>query len=135
MFKPATNFWLYLATILFTGLVLLISLSATMGWATSWFAAVRQIPGGDKLAHFVLIGGMSLLVNLCLRGTKISLLGRGVLLGSFCLFVLVTIEEFTQLGIANRTFDLADLASNYLGIFIFGQLANRLMKRQSCQTV
>ena len=125
MLKTAKNFWLYLATLLFAGLILLISLSASMGWATPWFARVRQIPGGDKLAHFLLIGGMSLLLNLSLRGTKIRLLGKEFLLGSCVLFVLVTIEEFTQLGMVNRTFDLIDLGSNYLGIFVFGQLALR----------
>jgi VanZ family protein len=128
MTKPLSILWLYFATALFACVILLISLSATMGWGLAWFERVRQIPGGDKLAHFLLMGGLSLLVNLSLRARQVRLPIGSVLLGSLVLYLLVTIEEFTQLLLPSRSFDLADLASNYVGIFLFGWLAVRLCK-------
>jgi polysaccharide biosynthesis protein VpsQ len=126
MTKPASMIWLSAGTMLFAAVILLISLSATLGWGLAWFERVRQIPGGDKLAHFVLMGGLSLLVNLSLRARQVRVFGGRILLGSLVLYILVTIEEFTQLLLPSRSFDLADLASNYLGIFLFGWLAMRL---------
>ena len=129
MTKPLSILWLYFATALFAGAILLISISATMNWGLEYFARVRQIPGGDKLAHFLLMGGMSLLVNLSLRAKQLRLPGGSILLGSLVLYLLVTIEEFTQMLLPSRSFDLTDLAANYLGIYLFGLLAIRWNSR------
>jgi len=125
MTKSASMIWLYVGTILFAGMILLISISATMEWGLQWFQLVRRLPWGDKVAHFVLMGGMSLLLNLSLRARQVRLPYASVLLGSLVLYVLVTIEEFAQMLLPSRSFDLADLASNYLGIYLFGLLAVR----------
>ena len=117
--------WLYVATALLAGAILLISISATLGWAEAWFARVRRIPGGDKLVHFVLMGGLSLLLNLSLRTRQLRLPVGRVLLGSLALYILVTIDELIQMFLTLRSFDLLDLASNYLGIYVFGRLAIR----------
>ncbi len=94
------------------------------------FAWIRAIPGGDKVGHFLLMGGLSFVVNYALRCRKFTVGHRSFLLGSIIVAVMVTIEEFTQLFIRYRTFDLIDLASDFLGIWLFGKLALRVCSRR-----
>lgn len=81
------------------------------------------IPYFDKIAHFVLMGGLSLLVNLALKVRKVKLLSISYLLGSVAVLVIVTIEEASQIFVRGRAFDLGDLVADYLGIIIFGEFA------------
>ena len=100
-----------------------VILSANFGWDFFFFAWVKYLPLGDKMAHFLLVGGVSFFVNLLLDVKKIKLGKREVLLGSIAVFTFITLEEFSQLFLIRRNFDLIDLSANYLGILLFGQLA------------
>lgn len=97
--------------------------AANTGTPFIFIKLIQQIPYGDKLGHFLLIGSMSLLLNLALQVRKIQISKFSFLLGSVILFTIITIEEFSQMFFPNRTFDLVDLFFNYLGIFVFGKLA------------
>lgn len=90
---------------------------------------IGNIPYGDKLGHFFLMGIFSLLINLSLQLRTVGFGKLRYLLGSILVFVLVTIEEFSQLFIRGRTFDLTDLLADSLGIFIFGELARLIWLR------
>ncbi len=120
--------WLTLA---FASLLGATDIAADFG-ASRWvFDAVGRVPWGDKLAHFVLLGIMSLLLNLTLGGATVRLSSVRLLKGSAILLVVVTLEEFSQAFLPYRSFEVADLAFNYAGIFCFGWLAVRLMERAS----
>ena len=106
--------------ILFIGFVIL---SANFGWDFFFFDWVKYLPLGDKMAHFLLVGGVSFFVNLLLEVRKMKIGKREILLGSCLVFTFITLEEFSQLFLIRRKFDLIDLSANYLGIFFFGQLA------------
>lgn len=106
--------------LLFIGFVIL---SANFGWEAFFFDWVKYLPLGDKMAHFLLVGGVAFFVNLLLEVKKIKLAGKEILLGSFVVFVFITLEEFSQLFLIRRNFDLIDMSANYLGILLFGQLA------------
>lgn len=82
-----------------------------------------NIPYGDKLGHFFLMGFLSFLINLVLQGRLIGFVKPRYLLGSLIVSVIVTIEEFSQFFIRGRTFDLTDLMADLAGILIFGELA------------
>lgn len=114
---------LHLLTILYILLLLAIIVLVDNGNYNYLFKIVYQIPYGDKVGHLLLIGLLSLVVNLSLRTRQIKLLGRLVLQGSLIVFLIITFEEFTQLFILTRTFDLGDLCCDYLGILAGGQLA------------
>jgi polysaccharide biosynthesis protein VpsQ len=86
---------------------------------------VGSIPFGDKLGHFFLIGIFAFLLNLSLSCRKVW----RVLLGSLIVFVIVTVEEFSQIFIRGRSFDLTDLIADLLGILIFGKVAEIVFKR------
>ncbi|MFK8009916.1 MAG: VanZ family protein [Saprospiraceae bacterium] len=100
-----------------------VILSANFGWDFFFFDWVKYLPLRDKMAHFLLVGGVSFFVNLLLDVKKTKLGGKEVLLGSLVVFIFITLEEFSQLFIIRRNFELIDLSANYLGIFLFGQLA------------
>lgn len=106
--------------LIFMGFVIL---SANIGWDFFFFELVEYLPLGDKMAHFLLVGGISFFVNLLLDVRMLKVGKTQILLGSFLVFSFITLEEFSQMFLIRRNFDLLDLSANYLGIFIFGQIA------------
>lgn len=86
---------------------------------------VGNIPYGDKIGHFCLMGIFSFLLNLSLKCRAVY----KVLLGSLIVFGVVTIEEFSQLFVQGRTFDLGDLFFDFSGIVLFGEAARFICRR------
>jgi hypothetical protein len=84
---------------------------------------VGNIPFGDKLGHFFLMGIFSFLVNLVLQARTVGFDKIRYLLGSLIVFIIVGLEEFSQLFVRGRSFDLTDLLADSLGILFFGELA------------
>ncbi|MEM0994679.1 MAG: VanZ family protein [Bacteroidota bacterium] len=111
---------------LFFTLIAYILCAANFGWDTTIFTFIKQLPYGDKLTHFVLIGGFAFFMNLILKNRTTAVLRWSFLLGSTIVFAFVTLEEFSQIYIPRRTFDLVDLACNYASIFLIGGLAKRV---------
>ena len=96
---------------------------------TNYFTFVGKIPFGDKIGHFLLMGMFSLLLNLALNAKTVRLVSLNILAGNLIVFGLVTIEEFSQIFVAGRTFDVTDLISDYAGIFIFGEIARQIVSK------
>lgn len=92
---------------------------------------VGNIPYGDKLGHFFLMGFFALLVNLVLNARTVRLWKFEYLLGSLIVLVVVTIEEVSQKFVSGRTFDWGDLIFDFLGIFVFGELARFIYRRKT----
>ncbi len=103
--------------VLFTLFIGFIIYSANKG-SDLFFFKIITFPYGDKFAHAILIGTLAFILNLAANGKTVSWLGKKWLLISFLMLPLVTIEEFSQIFIDNRTFDLIDLGANYIGIAI-----------------
>jgi len=110
---------------LFALLLACIICAANLDAAGAIFGPIYAFPYGDKIAHFVLMGTLSLLVSLGIRPRRFL----GLLLYSvIILCFLVTLEELSQIPLRNRDFSLTDLASNYAGIWLFGE-AGALIRR------
>ena len=92
---------------------------------------VGNIPYGDKLGHFLLMGGFSFLLNMVLNARTFSFWKFRYLLGSLIVAAIVTTEEISQMFVAGRTFDWSDLVFDFLGIFLFGELAALICRRKS----
>ncbi|HEX8174524.1 MAG TPA: VanZ family protein [Pyrinomonadaceae bacterium] len=90
------------------------------------FRVVRQTPYADKAGHFLLMGVLSLLVNLALSCRKTRIGKLSLLTGSLVVAVVVTLEEFSQIFVRYRSFDPVDLLCDYAGIILFGLLAGYL---------
>ena len=93
------------------------------------FMPLRNLPYGDKIGHFLLMGFFSFLLNLALSAKTVNVWKVNYLLGSIMVLTVVTIEEFSQIFIRGRTFDWSDLIFDYLGIFIFGEIARLICKK------
>jgi VanZ family protein len=52
------------------------------------------------------------------------------MLGSAVVFVLVTLEEVSQLFFKSRTFSLLDLSFDYAGILCGGRLSSMMSRRR-----
>ena len=91
---------------------------------------VYDFPYGDKVGHFVLLGGFSLLSCLALirllpdRSPAQVALAVAVLIAT-----MVAMEEFSQLWIASRKPDAFDLLAGYAGIGAFAFVAVWLQGR------
>ncbi len=91
-----------------------VVVAADAGACRPFFNLVNGIHGADKLGHFLLMGTLALLVNVCLGWRRIGV-GK-VLLGSIIVLAVVAAEECSQVFFKTRTFDLLDLTADYLGI-------------------
>src|SRR5687768_16376058 len=85
------------ALILFISFLIGLVLLADSGRGQRLFGLVHEVPGGDKLGHFVLFGILSFLVNLLWRGARVSFLGVSFFKSSVLLMTIVALEEFSQL--------------------------------------
>ena len=73
------------------------------------FRFIYSVPYGDKIGHFCLMGIFSFLLNLALEAKAIKVGKINFLLGSLIVLFVVVVEEFSQLWVRGRTFDLGDL--------------------------
>jgi len=89
---------------------------------------------GDKILHFLLIGGANGLAIL-LIDTKIKMHPKLIAAITAIVLTLSTMEEFTQKLFPYRTFSLKDLVANYTGIIFFGLIALFLVKMRNRKAV
>jgi VanZ family protein len=83
----------------------------------------------DKLGHLLLYGGLAFFAVAFFEHRH-----RWHVIT--CLLVLATLEEFSQMALPRRTFDVGDLAMNIIGISTFGLAAvtaARLRRARSCR--
>jgi VanZ family protein len=95
---------------------------------------VMYVPFGDKIGHFLLAGIFSFLLNMVLGARKVSLGRIEYLTGSLIVLTIVTIEEISQIFVGGRTFDWSDLFFDYLGVYLFGEIARVICRRNAPQT-
>jgi len=113
-------------------LLLFIGYLANSGTGPDSFAFVKYVPGGDKTAHFMLMGMLSFLVNMSLAGAETKIFSLRVLKGSLTVCIVVTLEEISQIFLSSRTFSLGDLACDYMGIYLLGRMAKYLSQTRNC---
>lgn len=122
--KPSTT-WRFLA-LLFALFLLCIILAANLGIGRRTLGLVYNFPYGDKIAHFLLFGVLSLLAGLSFSTRRVRLLDIPLLKSSLVIAALITLEEILQIPLARRDFDLIDLTAGLAGVFLFGELGARL---------
>lgn len=120
--------WWTLGYLVFVIAIIAIADQGNYAFVFNW---LHSIPYGDKFGHFFLIGLLSLLINLSLGCARFELWGINFFKGSIIVLVIITLEEFSQVFIPSRSFDLGDLAANTLGILCFSYLLTRLYPYQA----
>ena len=111
MYKLAAS----LALVFFVFILWIIFLANTNS-SSIFFDVVRSIPYGDKIGHVGLFGVLTLLAIIGLKFRTFAVSSLNVYHGSSAVIVFVIAEELSQVFLPSRTFDLADLAANMLGI-------------------
>jgi VanZ family protein len=123
----------WLPTGLFSVFCLAIILAANFHVARPVFVAVHRVPLGDKIAHFLLVGCLALLLNTVLGAATIRLGRLTLLKGNLILLLITTVEEMSNLLQPHRSFSLADMLFNWLGIFAFGWASIILIQRAQAE--
>lgn len=103
-------------------LIALVALANSGLVTTELLRIVRAVPGGDKTVHFCLAGTMALLLNLTWAGAHWRVGPLPIQKGSVLILILSTLEEISQITMRLRAFDVEDLAYDYVGILVLGQL-------------
>lgn len=93
-------------------------------YLASFIGGIRY---GDKIGHFLLMGGVAFFANLAFSSTMFRT--KWITRASVIVAILVLLEEVSQIFVRGRTFDLTDLAADFLGILIFGELGRRIALR------
>ncbi|MEM8922035.1 MAG: VanZ family protein [Actinomycetota bacterium] len=100
--------------------------AANLGIDHPGHALVRRLPFGDKLGHAGLFGGLTLIVNLALRGRRLRIGGVPVLVGTVAVVVFVVVEELSQGFVDRRSLDAFDLAADLVGIAVASAVVARI---------
>lgn len=120
---------IHLLTIFFAAFILIVVALANVGLVYEVFPFINSVPGQDKTGHFILMGIMAFLANLSLRGRQVECCRIRFYLGSLVVLICVVAEEFSQLFMTARGFDLGDLAADLLGILILGNIGGRIKQK------
>jgi VanZ family protein len=116
--------WLYLATLLFSLLIVAIVVSASTDHFPRLLKYLYGFPGGDKAGHFILFGILSFLLN---KSALASFPKRNpvrlVLIVSLLVTILIGLEEGSQFLFPARTMSLTDLLASYAGVAVFALMA------------
>jgi polysaccharide biosynthesis protein VpsQ len=112
----------WLPFLLFLSLIIGITVADNLGRLRSLINLITSVPGGDKVGHAIFIGTLAFLLNYALSGRMLKIGRYQILWGCLVIAVAMTMEEFSQIWIPIRNFDLLDLAANYFGITMAGWL-------------
>lgn len=93
------------------------------------FAFVKYIPGRDWTGHFFLFGFLAAAFNYALYFRRVSILARAIPVGSLIALAIAIGDEFSQLWIQSRTFDLTDLLFDVTGIVTVTVCSTQWMAR------
>lgn len=109
-----------------------IIILADRGLAAGYFGFLYNYPGGDALAHFLILGTLTFLVTYAFPKSK--MMGQQQLpLAPLIILTLITIEELSQGFIPGRTLSIIDWLANFSGIMVGGysgwRLANQRIKQ------
>ncbi len=121
--------WAALAFAIFLAAIVI---AADQGRLPAFIARLYDFPYGDKVGHFLLMGGLAFLVNMAVIPWPKERLWLSLLIGSLAVAIIVTIEEVSQSFFQSRHADWKDLASSYAGILVLGGQAGYLRLRKRC---
>ncbi len=118
-----------IVTVIYIFILAGIIVLADYGGTQNVLSFFGDVPYSDKIGHFCLMGILSLLVNLVLEARGVQIWKVNYLLGRLIVSIFVLTEEFSQIFIRGRSFDLTDLVFDFAGIILFGEIARWFMRR------
>lgn len=116
------NKFKYTGPLLFFTLICILIVIVDIKGTEYLLSTIPKIPYGDKLGHFFIFGLLGLMVNNSLNSRRIRWLHMNCFLGSMLVFGFAVLEEFSQIFLSNRSFDLLDISADLTGIWLFSKL-------------
>ncbi|MBI1226801.1 MAG: hypothetical protein GC192_16315 [Bacteroidetes bacterium] len=109
---------------IFLFVISIVGLQTHLGLEIKYLIA--SVPFGDKAIHFCLMVMLSFFLFHAVPHRRLNILGHGLLISSLLLAVGITLEEFSQIFIPSRNFEIMDMVCNYAGIYLGTHLAKLL---------
>jgi len=109
-----------LPTIFFGFIIYIIYLADTANYNFA-FRVVGSIAYGDKIAHALLYGFLAYLLNISLEYKRVF----GLPIAAIAVLFFALLEEFSQIWIDSRTFDLLDILADLIGVLLFTHLQRK----------
>lgn len=116
-------------TVSFSLFILWVIYTADTGGTIVFTEMIRFLPFPDKWGHMLLFGFLTLLLNLTLKGKRISVRSYKPYLGTVLVSIFVVIEELSQGFLDTRSMDYLDLLADGLGIWMFTWLTDVASRR------
>ncbi len=110
--------------------ILAVVLLADQGRLPGFLYALYDFPYGDKLGHFLLMGGLALLANLAVGRRP----PRFRLFATLGIAALVALEELSQELFPARHADLLDLAASLTGIAVAWLVGRIILNRKDAKS-
>jgi polysaccharide biosynthesis protein VpsQ len=117
-----------LAALGFIGFFVWIVAIADKADGVPWWSFIHQIPLGDKLGHFGLVGVLSLLCNLAFTRWE-SARPRLITRTTGVLLIVLSLEELSQGFIPHRHLDFFDWLADLAGLAVGQFGAMKIRKR------
>jgi len=119
----------YIPSLLFFAFICFIIVMADTNHKLGLMKIIEGVPLGDKVGHFMLFGILAGLINVALRFRRLKIWSIDINMAGVLVLCFAIAEEFTQLAFANRTFELADMLSDVLGVWSFVFLSEWMWRR------
>jgi len=101
------------ASVAFIGYIIY---KANTGTAPYLMQLVQTTAHADKVAHFLLFGLLSFILNIVFLFKQIRLGKHRIYRGTLLVAIFMVVEEFSQHYVATRNFDLYDLLADFSGL-------------------
>ena len=116
-------------TLLFICALVAIIVAADRGALPNLIQRLYAFPGGDKVGHAALFGGLAFVATLATPRRTVALGSVRLPVAALVVVVLVAVEEASQASFPDRTLSLADLAASYVGIVAGAAGAQAISRR------
>ncbi|HAU93221.1 VanZ family protein [Alteromonas oceani] len=123
-----------LAALAFLLFIVWVIYMANAGHNSVFFDFVAAIPYGDKLGHVGLFGTLTFLTVLASQFAGWTLNNTRLYFAAIAVTLFVIGEEISQAFIPSRTFDVADLSADAVGILLAILVLRKLEKTAGMQT-
>ncbi|WP_339791763.1 VanZ family protein [uncultured Imperialibacter sp.] len=119
----------YIPSLLFFAFICFIIVMADTNHKLGLMKIIEGVPFGDKVGHFMLFGFLAGLINVALKFRRLKIRTLDINMAGVIVLTFAVAEEFTQLAFATRTFELADMLSDVLGVWSFVFLSEWMWRR------
>ncbi len=106
--------------VVFVAFIVTIIVMRNLEIGDGFFEFFSRIPGKDKLGHFVLMGILAFLSVAVLAPKLPWPPTKSAIIVLAVLFVMISVEELSQIFVESRSFSLTDLACDAAGVVVFG---------------